>query len=667
MIYLTIIIGTPYNGAVFHLEIKFPQTYPTMPPQVYLYNTVHRTHVYGNWICLNILWDPTWYNEPYQGWSSCYTLNSVLLQLQSYLFDKDGREEHESYFKADSSAVFRCILAANNYKCFVCPHDTSKNKPWPMTPEMMLQYAPAVNTKPKNAAKYEEVNMGLGMKWYFPKFEEEPQSKKLIEVAPKKVSNGGLAGLSHDLWIHGIFNYLNLLEVKRFLFVNRQFRAYALECSSLYQMDSYPLQCFHTKDFAKDVVLGVGINVQRNPYDDNIIAYINTPLDLLSEYAFKELNVRTSAWKEPFTHWLPMYLNKEHGDRAFPVFMNCIMELSNEKIFNAISAVNILCKLMNTMVVNIMNGHKHASIKGLTGYSYFHRWLIYLVNRIPRLQQWIDERVEDFIKHERSRDKEEIPMIGDFIPLLSVSKFTWKQFASPLLKEVFTRNVLWLLKKYPIANYQITDKTRLQCSFDSSQVMNKLIMFHYTFLNMMARPSGKSLAEVAASYDAKNGQPSFLLQEAFQQEVFKITNIKDFEGFFETIQIESKNDTVSLLLGSIARSISYGYHFPPRYVETLEEVREKQLKFQRLKSFGKSDDWTPWTNRKESNKVVHTVALLNPSNQLIPCIPWLGMRSKRKIVRKPKPEAKEEAKKKQADAKKKKQKQQSDDEDEDDE
>lgn len=47
--------GTPYQNAVFHLIICMDEQYPKSPPQISLKTTVHRSHVFGEWLCLDML------------------------------------------------------------------------------------------------------------------------------------------------------------------------------------------------------------------------------------------------------------------------------------------------------------------------------------------------------------------------------------------------------------------------------------------------------------------------------------------------------------------------------------------------------------------------------------------------------------------------------------
>ena len=80
--------GTPYEYGNFLFKFKFPQDYPYSPPQVsYLTNdckTRFHPNLYKNEkVCLSVL--NTWRGE---GWTSCLTIKSILLVLQSILDSK---------------------------------------------------------------------------------------------------------------------------------------------------------------------------------------------------------------------------------------------------------------------------------------------------------------------------------------------------------------------------------------------------------------------------------------------------------------------------------------------------------------------------------------------------------------------------------------------------
>ena len=78
-------VGSPFEGGVFHIEITFPQNYPVSPPDIKLFTPVTHPNVPGvTSICLDIL-DPN-QKQIYQGWTSAYTVEAILIQLQSFLF-----------------------------------------------------------------------------------------------------------------------------------------------------------------------------------------------------------------------------------------------------------------------------------------------------------------------------------------------------------------------------------------------------------------------------------------------------------------------------------------------------------------------------------------------------------------------------------------------------
>ena len=76
-----------FSGSVFHFELVFPDDYPSQPPTVHLMSTTMPGHpnVFGSgrrgFICLSMLRDHT-ATTPNEGWTSAYSVFSLLLQLQ---------------------------------------------------------------------------------------------------------------------------------------------------------------------------------------------------------------------------------------------------------------------------------------------------------------------------------------------------------------------------------------------------------------------------------------------------------------------------------------------------------------------------------------------------------------------------------------------------------
>jgi ubiquitin-protein ligase len=115
---------TLYEGGVFHLELKFPQSYPSHPPSIRIFNNIPHPNVFGGYICLDILQQNG--VEEGCGWTSAYSVQSVLTQLQSFLF-----EENLSADKAKvEMEVKKAVKEANSFKCPSCKHG-GKLSLWP--------------------------------------------------------------------------------------------------------------------------------------------------------------------------------------------------------------------------------------------------------------------------------------------------------------------------------------------------------------------------------------------------------------------------------------------------------------------------------------------------------------------------------------------------------
>lgn len=76
--------GTLYAGEIFHLQFRFPDTYPMEAPEViFLDEPPLNQHVYSNGhICLSILYDQ---------WSPALTTTAICLSIQSMLSSSQVR------------------------------------------------------------------------------------------------------------------------------------------------------------------------------------------------------------------------------------------------------------------------------------------------------------------------------------------------------------------------------------------------------------------------------------------------------------------------------------------------------------------------------------------------------------------------------------------------
>ena len=88
---------TPWKGGVFHMILKFTEHYPRKPPELFLCTPLTHPCVQRKdlKITINHLTgssedegktegEGAWY----EGWQSAYTVESILIQLQAFLFEK---------------------------------------------------------------------------------------------------------------------------------------------------------------------------------------------------------------------------------------------------------------------------------------------------------------------------------------------------------------------------------------------------------------------------------------------------------------------------------------------------------------------------------------------------------------------------------------------------
>ena len=101
-------------------------------------------------------------------------------------------------------------------------------------------------------------------------------------------------------------------------------------------------------------------------------------------------------------------------------------------------------------VVQIMKGQIHASIKALEGYCAFHQVFLKFLEEYPELAKQCQERVQGFLKDEKTRHKDHTPNLGEFMPLLTVTpEVAWKDVAPLIVHESLDRQVFHLIKDYP--------------------------------------------------------------------------------------------------------------------------------------------------------------------------------------------------------------------------
>jgi len=419
------------------------------------------------------------------GWTPAYTIHSILVQLQSFLFeanlstilrDINDPKQYERRKKEWLSAVTWSVEQSRNYSDKTVGHFPPR-KPWPPVSDEVAQP---------------------------PKTREEKLREELV--------------------------------------------------------------CFYTRQTFEEDTLGYGISFTKNLRTGEI-SQLKAQLDYISLRAFMNHKVRTASNQESFTHFLPVYLNEKHGQKAMHLAKRALSIIctGSHNAFRPEQALFVLPKLMNTMVVQVMQGSKHHSTKALNAYCNFHRLLLQFIIEYPELQQTIDEQVDLFIHQGKYRLKEHLPNLGDFLAMLSVSNFEWKDIEDAYINESFTRNVFWILNKYPeladFENTEFDEEDRINYSFEVSHVSQKILLFQLFFMQNLAQPQGKSKTELAKEYDAVCAVPSLSLEMKFLDRMTTIQNVSTYQEFFLEIGKDLSSSEISKMLhNATLASEAKGYH-----------------------------------------------------------------------------------------------------------
>ena len=148
----------------------------------------------------------------------------------------------------------------------------------------------------------------------------------------------------------------------------------------------------------------------------------------------------------------------------------------------------------------------------------------------------------------------------------ALSGRSWKDAAFLFLREVFDRNVRWLLQDHPQLGRRgggaAVDEQRLRTTFRASRTSLRLVMFQVHFLTQVARPEGRSPAEVLESYKFSLGRPSDAVQGRLQGAAKAILAASYWPEFFARCQVPAPSPAAltRILEEAVGNSERKGYH-----------------------------------------------------------------------------------------------------------
>lgn len=614
-----------------------------------------------------VLWEVSlWHCTPaYKGWSSAYSVQSVLLQLQTFLLQED------LLYDVEKVPMHLAIERSRSFSCEGCAHTGTKPFPMFLTQDEIevtltnrqkkLISAPhrLLHSVAAEKSHHEQDTSNVVKDSAVDLLEEEEErgwqtvtsKKRKTSSAHPNVTSAAGKYRKHPnptkpriSFISGLFLQIQLEETKKVTMeeamgafgllppeplttimcmlstqdlssmsstcrglkaasedgylwkslLRRHFPASNLSAASMQDWKHVfilekgniieSLHCFYTKCTHEEDILGFPISYTINPRTRDV-DYIQVHLDIMSRDAYGH-GVRNTADNQTFNLLLPLYITPEHFERALPLIQATIAKLcpflrksySPASPFHPDMALEVMPKVLNTMVVLLCDKGLQASERAIEGYCLMHRLFLALCEKY-NLHEKAEQDVIRFKNSSRFQTKDECPDLGRMMASLSVCvspATAWKEIVRPLTSEVFDRTVMWICKHDPsiVTNFKkagystdrkdhYVDEVLLRSAWEGSRVALRLNMFHAGFLHLLARPNGVSLKKVVTGYDALYGMPSLYMKKRIQEFIKKVINVGYDWGFFFTVmgmQTPSKEYLTSWLGQCWRNSLRKGYH-----------------------------------------------------------------------------------------------------------
>ena len=628
---------------LFHFTLEFPRDYPTSPLHIKASTLIPHPNVYPSFICLDLLQEfVQGGDDGYRGgWSPSYSVQAILLNVQSFLFAEDVPQDHGGYRenRIAQSELRQCYDQAAAYQrthqeCFerlgvCCPPASA-----PANPTL----APNANANANADAAAEAASLAPGS------------------------GSGGAAAIG-DLPDDVLALILGLLSDKDLSSASRawpRFGAVVQEYSIRVQRE---MACFFTKESFRRNDLGVGLKLPGGS-----LKTIGMAFDLLSRDAFFDHGVRATAFGDAVDVWFPVLISKPHTDRVMPYLKGVIHVLGVQleqarrtrqwqfdgcggghgqitghydgilrhgALFDPLHALLVIPRIMNNLVVALLHrggtfgggggnggngsgggplaGRRHTaaaaaagsqprgrgggsrvelmhhSENALLGYVCMHHTLLELVSRHPELQAEVEARVNSFVEDGDRRTKAHTPELGLFFMLFSLlPSEAWGRAVPHIVGESFDRQVSWLLKKSDgredLAELAFVEEDdcceyRLATTFEATRTGRSLLMFQDRFLRLVAPRTGETRSQQLQRYRGACGRPPQGTVEALQRSCGEILGVSSWEEYHACLglPVPARAALSTRLKGAVRNSERKGYHFETATNRALQRRLEDKV------------------------------------------------------------------------------------------
>lgn len=243
------------------------------------------------------------------------------------------------------------------------------------------------------------------------------------------------------------------------------------------------------------------------------------------------------------THWIPVYFGKDDNKEKFFKFLSKAMSMimtNSTRNFKKEFILEVMPKLMVTIVYHIMDEKKHASIRIIRLLTHIHSIFLFCLNKFPELKESIASQITKFIASEDARTKENQTNLGCVLALLTgVDSHKFKEIASAYFNEQLDRQVLWILKAVPeLLNETMeeeADANRAKIVFRSQMTSFQMFCFYKLFISEVCEKRATRIS-MLDEYEENLCKLSNKEEEIFQQKIFEIQKkVINFDAFFDYV------------------------------------------------------------------------------------------------------------------------------------
>ncbi|KAI8631622.1 hypothetical protein F5Y19DRAFT_424359 [Xylariaceae sp. FL1651] len=557
-----------------HLNISFPSTYPICPPVITMDSSIIHPNVYGQFICASILHRGDEYTP-------AYTLKGIAIQLLSF-FDSDSLEQ-EDYDGKKNLADYRSTDAMyfrDAYKCNKCQFGLKPATQKPRTRSSVFDAL--VSHNPEEWPTLQNIvasdnSPSCALVRTFDDMETSPEhEQRNLKLSPVTGRKNG----HNEFSIDQLPNEILLLIIERlddFEHLTRFAQAWPRISHLMREFDvirQRELQCFCLKKSYQSVKLGVGVSVDHR-------GQISSEFDLISEQAYRDLNIRCSIQNINFEYWLPLPISRHHWNQVRGVVRQVLFQIRPLLRTAGTSEAQVLFTFMNDIVVRLNQATeharnqpsqkstlRHASEKAIESYFHLFHLLVCLAIENPDIVRQANQLLQAFESGRQS--KVDCPNLGHLLIALLISDVqVTEKLLKSIITEAITRNVVWLLdcKGAGMAELSYIERDavsayRLNRTFQGSRTSYRLLMFSELF-RRTARPSHKKpLSQVRDELFDRHGAPPRDTASLLAAEVRRLQAIDNFPAFLKEMglpKIPTSENFTAVLKDTVRASMAKGY------------------------------------------------------------------------------------------------------------